>query len=172
MEPDLEAMVRRYLAAFGPASVQDIQAWSGLTGLRTIVERLRLELLTFRDERGRELFDLPQAPRPDPEHPVPPRFLAEFDNALLSHDDRTRIISDDDRKIVFTVNGIIKGTVLIDGFVAGTWKTERVRTGATLSVDLFRSAGKRDRALLAQEGNRLLAFAAPDSASRDIRFNS
>jgi hypothetical protein len=165
-------MVRRYLAAFGPASVQDIQVWSGLTGLRAIVEGLRPELLTFRDERGRELFDLPQSPRPHPEHPVPPRFLAEFDNALLSHDDRTRIISDDDRKVVFTVNGIIKGTVLIDGFVAGIWKTERVRTGAILSIELFRSDGKRDRELLAEEGNRLLAFAAPDSVSREIRFTS
>lgn len=153
-------LFRRYLAAFGPASVRDAQAWSGLTGLQVVAERLRPELLTFRDEQGRELFDLADAPRPDPETPVPVRFLPEFDNALLSHADRTRIIADEHKPRVFTVNGIIRGTVLVAGFVGGTWKLRRERAGVSVEIEPFTETTAAQRREISDEGARLLAFAA------------
>jgi len=164
-----DAMIPRYLAAFGPATIADVQTWSGLTGLRAVVERLRPHLRIFRDERGRELFDLPDAPRPDPDTPAPPRFLPAFDNVLLSHADRTRVIADEHRPRVFAGN-VILGAVLVDGFVRGTWTITRQGGVATLLIAPFALLSPRDRAALAEEGARLLAFATADAGARDIQF--
>ena len=172
-QPSLTGLVQRYLAAFGPATIADIQAWSGLTRLREPVAALRGELRTFRDENGRELFDLPEAPRPDPGTPAPVCLAAEFDNLVLSHADRTRIISDESKGRMFTRNGIFPGTVLIDGFVAGMWRIDRARDAVTLIAEMFRervSAGDRDA--ITAEGLRMLAFAAPDAPAHDVRFAS
>ncbi|WP_020672783.1 winged helix DNA-binding domain-containing protein [Amycolatopsis nigrescens] len=158
-----EELVLRYLAAFGPASTADAQQWSGLTGLGEVFERLRPRLRVFADERGRELFDLPEAPRPDPGVPAPVRFLPEFDNLLLAHADRTRVISEEARKQVFTVNGIIKATILVNGTVRGIWKIERSSGAATLRVEPFAELSKKDTAALTAEGARLLRFAAPET---------
>lgn len=158
--PDVAAMVRRYLAAFGPASVQDAQAWSGLTRLRPVIEAMRAELVVFHDENGRELFDLPEAPRPAPETPAPVRFLAEFDNVLLSYADPSRIVSPDHRKRIMTVDGLVAGSVLIDGFVRGSWKIKREKSAATLTVTPFAPLDSQSRAELLDEGAALLAFAA------------
>ncbi len=166
--PDPARMVLRYLAAYGPASVQDVQAWSGLTRLKEVVAGLRPQLVTFRDERGVELFDLPDAPRPDAAEPAPLRLLGEFDTVLLSHADRTRIISDEHRRRVFTINGIIKATVLADGFVAGTWRIERGRAAATLRVEPFVQLSAVQRAALGEEAHRLLAFAAPGAQAYHV----
>ncbi|MFN8517496.1 MAG: winged helix DNA-binding domain-containing protein [Chloroflexia bacterium] len=168
--PSLDDLFLRYLAAFGPASYQDAQNWSGLTGLREVAERLRPRLVTFRDERGRELFDLPDAPRPDPDTPVTARLVAEFDNLILSHADRSRILDDDAKKRIFTVNGIFPGIVLIDGFVGGTWKLTRERSAATLTIEPFAPLTAPDRAALEAEGMRMLAFAAPDVEIHGVKF--
>ncbi len=161
----LDELVLRYLAAFGPATVKDVQAWCWLTRLSDVVERLRPQLRTFRDEQGNELFDLPDAPRPDPETPAPVRFLPEYDNALLSHDDRTRIIAVEYRERVFT-----RGAVLVDGFVHGAWKIARRRGSATLAIKLFKPLAEEDRAAVTEEGAKLLTFATDGANACDIQF--
>ena len=121
--PSLDDLVLRYLAAFGPASVADVATWSRLTGLREVVERLRPQLRPFRDERGRELFDLPDAPRPDADVQAPVRVLPEYDNLLLSHSDRSRFGTDEERRLV-GATGPAKGTVLVDGVVRAVWRIQ------------------------------------------------
>ena len=167
-----DEMVLRYLAGFGPASVADAQVWSGLTRLKEVFERLRPQLRTFRDEKGVELFDLPHSPRPGGEVDAPVRLVAEFENMLLSYADRSRIISEEHRKRIFTPNGLIPGTFLLDGVVAGTWKLTRKKKTALLEVNPFGKVSKRDKAALEAEGTQLLAFAAPDADTADIRFPS
>jgi hypothetical protein len=166
----LDEMVLRYLAAFGPATVKDIQAWCGLTRLNVVVARLRPELRVFRDVAGKELYDLPDAPRPSPETPAPVRFMAEFDNILLSHADRTRIMSDEHRpRVLSSKNGLIPSTILVDGFARGLWSIERTRGTATLVVSPFSPLGAADIEELTEEGARLLTFAAPEAA-HDLRL--
>jgi hypothetical protein len=171
---DLGEMFRRYLGAFGPASVRDAQAWSGLTGLAATFEKLRPELLSFRDESGAELFDLPDAPRPPAETAVPVRFLPDFDNVLLSHHNRIRILEPAHRMLVFTSNGIIRSSVLIDGFVRAIWSIKTTKNASTLIIRPLPSAdgkaiGKNNQAAVIREGLSLLAFAAPDRA-HDVQF--
>ena len=156
--PSAEEVVLRYLAAFGPATVADIRAWSGLTGLRPVVDGLRDRLRSFADERGRELLDVPGGPLPDPGTPAPPRFLAPFDNAILGHDDRDRVIARDDRDLVYRDR--LMRTFLVDGLVAGTWRLD----GAALDVRPLRPLGPRDAAAVTAEGERVVSFLAPEAA--------
>jgi hypothetical protein len=168
-DPDPARLVLRYLGAFGPASVADIQAWSGLTRLREIVEPLRPELRVFADGSGRELFDLPAAPRPPADLPVPVRFLPEFDNLLLSHTDRSRVMTEEHRKRLFGVkNGVFPGTFLVDGFLRGEWRVTTARSAATLAITPWAKVSKKDGAALVAEGARLLKFLAPEAGSRDV----
>jgi hypothetical protein len=171
-DPSLDEMIVRYLGAFGPGTVKDVQTWSGLTRLGEVTERLRSRLVTFHDEQGKELFDLPDAPRPGSGTPSPPRFLPEFDNLILSHADRTRIIDDDHRKVIASKNGMVPATVLVDGFVRGTWKTERTRGKVMLMIELFEPLAKEDRDALAAEGERLVRFMAKpeDAEAFEVRF--
>jgi hypothetical protein len=160
--PEVDALVLRYLAAFGPASVSDVQVWSGLTRLREVVARL--DLPRFRDESGRELLDLPDAPRPDPDTPAPPRFLPEYDNLLLSYSDRSRVIEDGRTVPLPPGDGASTGTVLVDGMWRGTWKI----AAGVLSIETFAPLPAADRAAVLAEGARLVRFAAPDADSHDV----
>lgn len=167
---ELDATVLRYLGAFGPASVMDFQSWAGLTRTKEVFERLGSGLLTFRDERGVELFDLPDAPRPDPGTPAPPRFLPEFDNVLLGHADRTRVIP----AVNKGRNGVgnqAYGSVLIDGFFDAVWHIEREGGAALLTVQPLRSLARAERAEITDEAARMLAVMT-DATDHDVRFGT
>jgi Winged helix DNA-binding domain len=159
-------LVLRYLGAFGPASPADVRAWSGLA-FRPAFERLRSDLKVFRDEQGIELFDLPRAPRPAPETKVPVRFLPDYDNILLAHADRTRIMAPGQHLGLFSSNGVMKGSVLIDGFVRAGWRPFPAKTETALVITPFDEPVRRqDRAAIIEEGKRLLAFLAPAEKHR------
>lgn len=164
-----DEMVLRYLGAFGPASVMDVQAWSGLTRMGPVLERLRPGLVTFRNEHGRELFDLPEAPRPAEDESAPVRLLPQFDNALLSHADRTRIISDAHRKRTATLNGMVPGAVLVDGFFTGEWRSERRRGSAAIVVLPYARMTRKVVREVEGEAIALLSFLSPD-AKHEVRF--
>jgi len=168
--PSIDRIVLRYLAAFGPASVRDAQVWSGLTSLNAVFERLRPRLRSFRTDGGPELFDLPDAPRPRADVVAPPRFLPEFDNVLLAHVDRSRILPTEHRRSVFTTAGLMSGTVLIDGFVRGRWTIQRARRDATLTIAPSAGVAANDRAQLTKEGKRFLAFVDPAAELLDVRI--
>lgn len=171
VSPTLETLVLRYLRAFGPAAVMDAQAWCGLTRLGEVFERLRPELIAFRDDRGRELFDLPGSPRPDPDTPVPPRFLYDYENLLLSYADRRRAIdiTAEQSRLLGPRTQESLSTFLVDGFVAGIWRIVRAGLRATLVITPIAPLTAADIAALTDEGASLLAFAAADTIDRDIR---
>jgi hypothetical protein len=169
-------MVLRYLAAFGPASIMDVQAWCWLTHLRAVVERLRPRLRTFRDEAGRELFDIQDGSLPHPDTPAPPRFLPTYDNILLSHKDRSRMLGAQDEWSVGPnqFDDVFRGgSVLVDGFVRAGWRVDRAKSrgaSATLVVRPVVPLTKADEAAVAAEAERLLELLAADSSDRDVRF--
>jgi hypothetical protein len=163
----VERLVTRYLAAFGPATVADAQTWSGLTRLREVTDRLNLR--TYRGPDGAELLDLPDLVLPDEDVPAPPRFLPEYDNLLLSHADRRRVIPHDHPVPLWPGSGGTQGTLLIDGAWDATWKI----TKSTLTISPFRALTPQERTDITEEAARLLAFAAPSSAAAphpDVRF--
>jgi len=162
--PSVDRLVLRYLAVFGPATVMDVQAWSGLTRLREVVERLAPWLRTFRDPDGKELFDLPDAPLPDPDTPAPPRFLPEYDNVVLGHADRSRITAGAAGR--WPTDGLHWSPMLVDGFVGGVWRLAGDRRSTTLLARPFEPLP--DAAALVAEGERLLAFLAPDADDRRV----
>jgi hypothetical protein len=168
--PDPRELVRRYLAAFGPAAPADATAWSGVTGMRAVFEELRPELRVFRDEDGRELFDLPGAPLPGGGEPAPPRLLPEFDNTLLSHADRRRVIADEHRPRIYLQGARIVGAFLLDGFAAGTWRVERRKKDAIAVIEPFRPLKKTERSGLRPEAEAVLRFTDPQAGGHDVRF--
>ena len=147
-------MIHRYLAAFGPASRRDIVAWSMLNVSQIQRSLGLLELRRFRDEQGRELFDVPGAPLPGPETPAPVRFLPKWDNVLLAFADRTRVLPEQYRKTVIKTNGDVAQTFLVDGIVAGTWRVDAGRVVA----EPFEALPASVRRELADEAERLETF--------------
>lgn len=154
----VDDLALRYLAAFGPATPGDLSAWCRLTKLRPVLERLRPQLRVVHDERGRELFDVPDGPLPDPDTPAPVRLLPTFDNALLSHQDRSRFFVPGEEIPVGIPDVRTKGTVLHDGVVVGTWRWEDDDLLATVVPRL--SAADHDE--ITEEADRVrLLFERP-----------
>lgn len=159
-------LVVRYLEAFGPATPADFQTWSGLPKAKEVFDGLDLEVL--QDENGKPLYDVPGGPRPDPDTPAPVRFLPEFDNLLLAHAKRERIIADEHRPAVFTKNLRVKSTYLVDGLVAGLWTAEKKRGVATLTLTPFGRTLKKTATELEREGTALLGFLEPDAKTYEV----
>lgn len=168
---DATDLVRRYLKAFGPATVADVQAWSGVKGLKEAVEALRPELASFRDERGRELLDLPDAPRPGGDVEAPPRLLPDFDSLVLAHEDRSRVIDDDHRGLVATKNLRIRATFLAGGRVRGTWSVERKGKRAKLTMVPFARLPRGAAGALREEADALLRFLEEDATSFAVELD-
>jgi len=169
-DPSIDDLVMRYLSGYGPAAVMDIQAWCGLTKLKEVVERLRPGLRAYRDDAGRELFDVPGASLPDADTPAPVRFLPEYDNSLLGYKERTRMIGTEERR---RLDSDILGnfsTFLMDGFVAGRWKLTREGSVARITLEPVVRLPASARASLTEEGGRLAAFLVPDADTHDVRI--
>ncbi|MEV6901662.1 winged helix DNA-binding domain-containing protein [Amycolatopsis sp. NPDC051372] len=156
-------LVRRNLAAYGPAATADLRAWSGLAGLPAAVASVRDELVSFRDDRGRELLDLPDAPRPAPDTPAPVRFLPAFDNTLLGYSDRTRIVDDAHRNLSVAGSPVL----LVDGHVTATWTVEE----GTVVVAPLRRLTRAERAAVCDEGEAVALFLS-DGEHRGVRVES
>ena len=163
-----EALVVRHLAAFGPASAADVQAWSGLAGIAAVLKGMASELETFRGEGRRILYDLPDAPRPGEDVPCPPRFLPDFDSLVLAHADRTRVIADAHRAQLVTKNLRVRATFLWDGEVAGTWTVERAKGTAILRVAPFARLPRGAAAALRDEAEPLVRFIDAEAGAHEV----
>ena len=152
--PSVDEVVLRYLRAFGPASVRDVQTWSGLTRLREVIDRH--ELRVYADAGGTELYDVPDGSLPDEDQPVPVRYLPEYDNVLLSHADRSRVIPDKRQVPLPPGNGATTGTVLVDGRYDADWRMTKDKT--TIEVTPYRDLTTDEQADVVAEGKRLLGF--------------
>jgi hypothetical protein len=166
---DAAGMLRRYLEAFGPASISDMSAWSGLPALKETVERMRPELRTFRDDRGRELFDVVDGLLPRVSSRPPIRFLPEYDNVLVAYRDRARIIPDRHRQRV--TNRLGSPTVLVDGFVRAFWRVVRRRDEAVLEIQALDRVATDAGKSIEREGARLLTFLVPEVRQPSVRWS-
>ncbi|MBB1244128.1 AlkZ family DNA glycosylase [Streptomyces durbertensis] len=167
-----ERLVLRYLAAFGPATVKDAQTWSGLTRLAEVFDGLRSRLTVFRGEAGQELFDLPDAPRPAADTPAPVRFLYDYDNLLLSHADRSRVLTVDFADQGFGRTMEHPCAVLVDGTVAATWRLTAKSGRATMTVRPFRRLSPAEEEEVRAEAGEALGFLAAPARDREVVFSS
>jgi hypothetical protein len=172
-----EDVVRRYLAAAGPATVEDFERWSGLVGFGPVFGKLAGddELLRLRGPGDAELYDLPDAPRPDPETPAPVRILPEWDSMLMMHADRGRVVDPDRRAALLSVNGIYASSVLSGGRIVAAVKTTKAtkgRTGGTIDVWPFEKLTKAAQTAIAAEGDGLLTAMGKGYAGGDVVFHA
>jgi hypothetical protein len=170
-EEALELLVRRYLGAFGPATLADISRFAGQAPprIRPALDRLAPSLRQFADEQKRMLFDLPRAPRPTGDIGVPVRFLPRYDEMLIGYEHRDRVIAAKHRPAIFSKNGIIEATILVDGMVAGTWRIVHSKDQAVLHVRPFAKLAPKDRTAVIQEGERLARFLEPEARTTGVR---
>jgi hypothetical protein len=163
---DFDALVLRYLAAFGPASGNDFNAWSGLSGGPAAMARLRGQLVALAGPDGRELFDLPEAPRPSEATPAPVRFLPDYDNVIVGYADRSRILPPVAAKGLWRANGL-RPAFMVDGMVRGSWKLTAGKA-ARLEVAWFEPLGRRAEAALRREGRALLEALLPGRSAEIV----
>ena len=168
----VQHVVRKHLAAFGPASIEDVSSWSSLRtpAIRAAIDQLGAAVRVFADERGRALYDLARAPRPAAEDASPPRFLPKWDSTLLAYvpADRVRVLAEVHRKVVIGKNGDVAQTFLVDGFVAGTWDLAQTRGEAILTLKPFGRLAKGDRLALTEEAERLARFAMAEAKAHHV----
>lgn len=166
--------VKRHLAAFGPATIDDVSSWTHLRTppIREAIEKLGRAVRTFRDERGRTLYDLATSPRPSGEVPAPIRFLPKWDSTLLAYtpQERVRILAEEHRKGVIAKNGDVAQSVLVDGMVAATWSSQRAGKTQVIEVRPLVRIGRAERAAIVEEGERLARFIAPEASSHGARI--
>ena len=154
-EEAFDRLVRSYLAAYGPATKQDIGQWAGIPRIAPIAASLqRQSLRTFRDEQGRILYDLQRAPLPAADTTAPVRLVPRFDDLVLSHADRSRILGDVPPSRIVTNNGLVHATILVDGFVAGTWQLDKGR----VTLEPFAPLRPNDKRALKDEIERVESF--------------
>lgn len=166
---NLRALIHGYLAAFGPATAADAATWTGLPRLKEAIAGFTRDFVTYRDERGRDLLDLPDMPLPAEDVPVPVRFMPEYDNLLIGHDDRTRVIADAFRKQVFLSAGRVRATFLVDGFVRGAWRGEKGKQAAALVIEPFAPLTPEELSAVLAEGERLLSWVEDKAAGYELR---
>jgi len=148
-----------------------MQSWSGLQKVKDVLERLKPELQVYHDEQKREIFDLQTGSLSDAWAPAPERFLPEYDNLLLSHQKRTRVIADEYRSMVYLPGLRVRSTFLVDGFVRGAWKLEKTKIAATLLIEPFDELSKQSRRALTDEAEKLVRFVEPDVKTYEVRFD-
>jgi hypothetical protein len=169
---NLRDLFHYYLRAFGPASVMDFQFWSGLNKLKDVMQPYTRDLRIYRDPQGKELYDLPHLEIIDGDVPAPARLIPEYDNLIISHADRTRVIADEDRPRIFLSAARVRPTLLVDGFVRGAWRVEKTKKPVTaaLIIEPFVRLSAVDKQALTDEGETLIRFIEDRADSWEVRF--
>jgi hypothetical protein len=171
-EKAVELLIRRYLTAFGPATLADITRFAGQVParIRPVLERLTPSLRRFSDEQGRTLFDLPRAPRPAADVTAPVRFLPRYDELLIGYEHRDRVIAKEHRGAVYSKNAIVEAVFLVDGFAAGTWSLATTTADAVVRIHPFGTLARSERAAVTAEGEAIARFMAPDAKVHGARI--
>ena len=164
----VDEFVLRYLRAFGPASRADIRAWSWLSDVRSIIARLRPHLRVYRDEAGRELYDVSDGVFAERSAPAPVRFLPQYDNVFLAHADRSRVMD----RVTWGASFTHRGSFFVDGFLAGAWKLTDKKRNATLVVDIRTRKRLAERRQIREEAEALLVFLTPETRTRRLSLQA